>query len=520
MLPFQRALLSVTDKTGIVELAQRLTELGVEIYSTGGTSTALRQAEITVHEVSDLTGFPEILDGRVKTLHPKIFGALLGQPEKAEHAKAMKDHGITPIGLVVVNLYPFEKISEGPRLEDPELVEYIDIGGVSLLRAAAKNFERVLPVCDPEDYGTVLEELQSPLGLSTETRRRLVAKVFAHTAHYDAVIAATLKSRWNTGPAFPNEVAIALRKVTDLRYGENPHQKAALYRESGGPAWGVVSAKVLQGKETSFNNYLDCEGAWQICASFTEPACAIIKHTTPCGVAVALTSAEAFVKAYQADPLSAFGGIVAFNRAVDRDTAKEMQALFVECVIAPGYHPEAREIFKAKKNLRLLEQPNMLTAPFEQDFRHISGGFLVQEPDRPSSPELKVVTSRAPSEQEKMSLDFAWKVVKYVKSNSLVLVRGLQTVGIGSGQMSRVDGLRVALMKMSQTAIPPALQKLPLVLASDGFFPFRDNVDEAARAGVTAIVQPGGSVRDQESIDACNGYGVSMVFTGVRHFRH
>ncbi|MCB4755733.1 MAG: bifunctional phosphoribosylaminoimidazolecarboxamide formyltransferase/IMP cyclohydrolase [Elusimicrobia bacterium] len=512
-----RALLSVTDKTGVVDFAHRLHELGAEIVSTGGTAATLRQAEINVKEVSDITGFPEILDGRVKTLHPIVFGGLLGLPDKPEHKSAMQTHGIVPFDLIAVNLYPFEKVIEGRSLDDKEMVEYIDIGGVALLRAAAKNYRNVIPLCDPKDYGLVLEELQSPLGLSDELRHKLAIKAFAHTAHYDSVISSHLRSRWGKTDKFSEEMTIGLRKIRDLRYGENPHQQAAIYKESGAPSWGVVSANILQGKEISFNNYLDCEAAWQLALSFTDPVCAIVKHNNPCGVATAKNPAEAYRWALMCDPVSAFGGIVGFNRAVDREAAEELKKLFLECVIAPSYHPEALEILKSKKNLRVLEQPTPLAAPYDLDVRRISGGYLVQDFDRPPVLDLKVATKRSPNEPEKGSLDFAWRVCKYVKSNAIVLARGRQTVGIGAGQMSRIDSLRIAAQKMKQAKLDVGES---LVMASDAFFPFRDTVDEAAKTGVTAIIQPGGSVRDEESIKAADENNIAMVFTGVRHFRH
>lgn len=513
----KRALLSVTDKNGIVELAQRLSDLGSEIISTGGTATTLRQAEIKVTEVSALTGFPEILDGRVKTLHPKVFGGLLGLPDKPEHASAMETHGISPFDLIAVNLYPFEKVIQGKTLSDEELIEYVDIGGVALLRAAAKNYKNVLVVCDPNDYGMVLKEMQNPLGVSDKLRQALAVKAFAHTAHYDAVISSHLKTRWEIKDKFSEEATIGLRKIKTLRYGENPHQEAAIYRESGTPGWGVVSANVLQGKEISFNNYLDCEAAWQVALSFTEPVCVIIKHNNPCGVATAKTPAEAYRWALMCDPVSAFGGIIGFNRAVDRETAEEVSKLFVECVIAPSYHPEALEIFKSKKNVRLLQQPTLLAAPYQMDVRRISGGYLIQDVDSLSSAEFRVVTKRQPSDEEKNSLDFAWRIAKHVKSNAIVLARGCQTVGVGAGQMSRIDSIKIASIKMKQAKLDvgPAL-----VMASDAFFPFRDVVDEAAKIGVTAIVQPGGSIRDNDSIQAADEHGMTMIFTGTRHFKH
>ena len=513
----RRALLSVTEKTGVVDLAHRLSDLGAEIISTGGTASILRQAEIGVTEVSALTGFPEILDGRVKTLHPKVFGGLLGLPDKPEHANAMETHGIAPFDLIAVNLYPFEKVIQGKSMEDDELVEFIDIGGVALLRAAAKNYKNVLVLCDPADYGIVLQEIQNPQGVSEELRQRLAVKAFAHTAHYDSVIASHLKSRWEIKDKFAEEMTIGLRRLKTLRYGENPHQEAAVYRESGTPAWGVVSANVLQGKEISFNNYLDCEAAWQVALSFTDPVCVIIKHNNPCGVATAMKPAEAYRWALMCDPVSAFGGIIGFNRAVDRETAEEVSKLFVECVIAPSFHPEALEIFKAKKNVRLLEQPTLLSAPYQMDVRRISGGYLVQDIDLLSGAEFKVVTKRQPNEIERASLDFAWRVSKYVKSNAIVLARGRQTVGVGAGQMSRIDSIKIASIKMKQAKLDVGES---LVMASDAFFPFRDVVDEAAKIGVTAIIQPGGSIRDADSIQAADEHNMTMVFTGTRHFKH
>ncbi len=513
----RRALLSVTEKSGVVDLAHRLSDLGSEIVSTGGTASILRQAEINVTEVSALTGFPEILDGRVKTLHPKVFGGLLGLPDKPEHVNAMETHGISPFDLIAVNLYPFEKVIQGKSMDDDELIEFVDIGGVALLRAAAKNYKNVLVLCDPNDYGVALQQIQNPQGVSEEFRRQMAVKAFAHTAHYDAVISSHLKARWELKDKFAEEKTIGLRKIKTLRYGENPHQEAAVYRESGTPSWGVVSANILQGKEISFNNYLDCEAAWQVALSFTDPVCVIIKHNNPCGVATAETPAQAYRWALMCDPVSAFGGIIGFNRAVDRETAEEVSKLFVECVIAPSYHPEALEIFKAKKNVRLLEQPTLLSAPYQLDVRRISGGYLVQDMDLLSGAEFKVVTKRQPSETEKGSLGFAWRIAKHVKSNAIVLARGRQTVGIGAGQMSRIDSIKIASIKMKEAKLDVGES---LVMASDAFFPFRDVVDQAAKLGVTAIIQPGGSIRDQDSIQAADEHGMTMVFTGTRHFKH
>jgi phosphoribosylaminoimidazolecarboxamide formyltransferase/IMP cyclohydrolase len=513
----RRALISVWNKNQIVEFAHGLSQLGIHILSTGGTSKTLRQAEIPVQEVSDLTGFPEILDGRVKTLHPRVFGGLLGLRNKEEHTREMAQHGIPPIDMVIVNLYPFETACEDTSLPEEELFEYIDIGGSALLRAASKNFTHVAPVCDPDDYPLILEELNNCGALSLETRRRLAAKAFGHTAHYDAVIASVFRQKAGVKD-FPVELTEGLRKKQDLRYGENPHQKAALYQTSGGKAWGVVGSKVLQGKQVSFNNYLDSDAAWRLVTSFSSPACVIVKHNNPCGVGEAEVQVDSFHQALATDPVSAFGGIVGFNRTVHGETALELSKLFLECVIAPGFSPEAREILAKKTNLRLLEQPTLLSDPFEWDVRCISGGFLVQEQDLHRPVETQVVTRRAPTPQEQMSLAFAWQVVKHVKSNAIVLARGRQTAGVGAGQMSRIDALKVARFKMQQTVLPP--NPSALVLASDGFFPFRDTVDEAAKMGVSAIIQPGGSVRDEETIAAANANGMAMVFTSVRHFRH
>ncbi len=518
-LPVKSALLSVSDKTGLVDFCHGLSELGVNFFSTGGTSKALRQAELKVTDVSDLTGFPEILDGRVKTLNPKVFGGLLGLRDKQEHVQQMEKHGIQPLDMVVVNLYPFEAMCNDNSLTELEWIEYVDIGGPSLLRAASKNFHQVVVLCHPADYQPVLEELKQNKGkLSYQTRRRLAAKAFEHTSHYDSVIAASFRQKMNVHD-FPGELSIGLRKQQDLRYGENPHQKAAVYQESGMRPWGVVGAKILQGKAISFNNYLDCDAVWRLVSSFQNPACVIIKHNNPCGTAEAESLADAFKRAYAADSVSAFGGIVGFNRAVDAETAQELSKLFLECIMAPGYHDDAKAILAKKTNLRVLEQPTLLADPYEWDVRRISGGFLLQDQDSNPQTEMKVVSRRKPTPEEQMSLEFAWKVSKYVKSNAIVLVRGRQTLGVGAGQMSRVDSLKVAVMKMQQSQ-GLAVSAQPLVLASDGFFPFRDTLDEAAKIGVTAVIQPGGSVRDEESVQAANDHNMAMIVTGVRHFRH
>jgi phosphoribosylaminoimidazolecarboxamide formyltransferase/IMP cyclohydrolase len=519
----KRVLISVTDKSGIVEFAHGLEQMGYEIISTGGTAKALRQGEIKVREVEDLTGYPEILDGRVKTLHPKVFGALLAVRGNERHQKEMAAHDIQPIDLVVVNLYPFETVVTKERLDEKELIEYIDIGGVTLLRAAGKNFHDVGIVSDPQDYEPVLEELKSLKNLSLDTKRRLAGKAFAHTARYDAVIASYFRERSKDKDIFPQEMTIGLKKLQALRYGENPHQKAALYQETGARSvdWGIVTAKQLQGKKLSFNNYLDLESSWNLVSEFRQTAVVIVKHNTPCGVAVAGKLLDAYNAALACDPVSAFGGIIALNKEVDGETAAEMAKIFLECVIAPGYRPEAIEIFKKKENLRILHLPSFITtAAKEFDVKRVSGGLLVQEKDYAAPKELKVVTKRAPTPEEMASLEFAWPVAKHVKSNAIVLARGVQTVGLGAGQMSRIDSLKLAWMKLNQQQPLILGNQKPLVMASDAFFPFRDCVDEASKMGISAIIQPGGSVRDDDSVRAANEYGMAMVFTGLRHFRH
>ncbi len=520
----KRALISVTDKAGVVEFAHELVGLGFEIVSTGGTSKKLIQGEIPTREVETLTGFPEILDGRVKTLHPKIFGALLAVRENPRHQRDLTTHAIDTIDLVVVNLYPFEKVVADHALDEKELLEYIDIGGVTLLRAAAKNFHDVAIVCDPADYPKVLTELTQGQGrLSLETRRRLAGKAYAHTARYDAVISSYFRERSLEADIFPEEMTVGLRKMQSLRYGENPHQKAALYQETGARSvdWGIVTAKKLQGKELSYNNYLDLESAWNLVHEFSETAAVIVKHNTPSGVAQATRPVEAYRLALACDPISAFGGIAAFNKEVDGETAEEMAKIFLECIIAPGFRPEAMEVFKKKENLRVLQLPGRInSAAREFDVRRVSGGLLVQEKDLGVTAERRVVTKRSPSPEEIVSLDFGWRVAKHVKSNAIVLSRGLQTLGIGAGQMSRIDSMKLAWMKMNQQQPLILGSQRPLVMASDAFFPFRDTVDEASKLGVSAIIQPGGSMRDADSIAAANEYNMAMVFTGMRHFRH
>jgi phosphoribosylaminoimidazolecarboxamide formyltransferase/IMP cyclohydrolase len=509
MAKIQRALLSVTDKTGIVDFARRLRELGVELISTGGTARLLRDSGIEVKDVSEVTGFPEMLDGRVKTMHPLITGGILAIRGNAEHVRALETHGIQPIDMVVVNLYQFEKAAarEGVTLE--ELIENIDIGGPTMIRSAAKNFHDVAVVVSPADYSAISEEMrENGGGLLRETRWRLAQKAFRTTADYDSAISSRLAKVDGEG-ALPPLLDIHAAKLMDLRYGENPHQSAALYGSSGA---GIAGASQLHGKELSYNNLVDLDAAWQLVNEFSRPATAIIKHTNPSGCAEQESLAEAYRKALACDPVSAFGGVIAFNREVDDETAQELAKLFVEAIAAPNYSPRALEILKAKKNLRLMK---VTDAAQSLVIKSISGGFLAQTPDTHqldrSATEVK--TQRAPTEAEWTPLDFAWKVAKHVKSNAIVYARVGQTVGVGAGQMSRVDSVKIGAMK---AVLPLA----GTVVASDAFFPFPDGVEEAARNGATAIIQPGGSVRDADVIAAADRLGLAMVFTGVRHFRH
>lgn len=519
MAKIQRAILSVTDKTGLVEFARRLSTSGVELISTGGTARLLRDSGIAVKDISELTGFPEMLDGRVKTLHPKVHGGILHMREKPEHRAAVAEHGIAPIDMVVVNLYAFEKTAAKPGVPFEELIENIDIGGPSMIRSAAKNFHDVAVVTSPADYAAIADEISRSGGeLSLETKWRLAQKAFATTAAYDSAIASTLErvslngrfSLATEAEAFPQTLRLSFHKVTDLRYGENPHQKAAMYSDGSGT--GVANGRQLQGKELSYNNIVDLQAAWELAQDFSETMCAIIKHTNPCGAAIGSTLSEAYKRALEADPVSAFGGVIGVNRPVDAEAAAEMSKLFVEAIAAPAFEPAALEKFSAKKNLRLVEIKH---AGQKWVLKNVSGGILVQDADaRPlADADLKVVTTRPPTAEEKRALLFAWKVCKHVKSNAILYARDGQTVGVGAGQMSRVDSCKIGAMKAV----------LPLkgtVAASDAFFPFPDGVEEIARAGATAIIQPGGSVRDQEVIDAANRLGLAMILTGVRHFRH
>jgi len=537
MTRVRRALLSVSDKSGLIPFASGLAALGVQLISTGGTARVLREAGLTVTDVAEITGFPEMLDGRVKTLHPRIHGGLLGMRGNPEHEHQMAAQGIAAIDLVAITLYPFEATTAKPDVSLAEAVENIDIGGPAMLRSAAKNFEAVAVILDPADYAAVLDELKRNDGsLSWATRFGLARKAFAHTARYDALIAGFLENV-ELGPdgprlsrldhpatpggtrlSFPQILHVRLEKLQELRYGENPHQRAAFYRDLA-LRDGIAAAHQLQGKELSYNNLMDLHAAWELAQEWSEPVVAIIKHTNPCGVATALELHDAYLRARDTDPVSAYGGILAVNRPLDAATAREIASPFVEAIIAPGYTEEALAILKDKKNLRLLEHPSggrrEASGDHGLEMRRVSGGMLVQDCDavdlEPGA--LKVVTKRAPTEGELRALRFAWRVAKHVKSNAIVLATENATVGIGAGQMSRVDSAKLARMKANFPTQGTAL-------ASDAFFPFRDGVDAAAEAGVTAVIQPGGSVRDAEVIAAADEHGLAMVFTGMRHFRH
>ncbi|HWF38426.1 MAG TPA: bifunctional phosphoribosylaminoimidazolecarboxamide formyltransferase/IMP cyclohydrolase [Candidatus Acidoferrales bacterium] len=523
-MPIERALISVYDKTGVIDFARSLAGLGVEIVSTGGTAKLLRESGITVRDVSDLTGWPEMLGGRVKTLHPKVHGGILFQRAKAEDRETTAAHGIAPIDLVVVNLYPFSATAAKPGVTLGELIENIDIGGPAMIRSAAKNFQSVGVVTDPADYAAISAELCDSREISLATRLELARKAYARTARYDGEIATELERLAANGEVaigklekLPRRIHIDLERRQSMRYGENPHQAAALYIPAGRPATGLAGATQLQGKELSYNNLVDLNAAWGLASEFKRAGVAIIKHNNPCGAAEQERLREAYVRALACDPVSAFGGVMAFNKPLDGATAEEVSKLFVECVVAPGYEPAAMEKFASKKNLRLLRMP--AEAPVvELELKRISGGVLVQEADRYvlSESELKVVSERQPTEAEMRALLFGWKVCKHVKSNAIVFTHDGYTVGIGAGQMSRVDSVKLAVMKAETAGL--ALGKT--VVASDAFFPFPDGVEAAGEAGATAVIQPGGSVRDADVIAAANKLGMAMVFTGIRHFLH
>lgn len=521
MAKITRALISVSDKTGILEFAKELSKYGVEILSTGGTAKMLREAGLSVKDVSEFTGFPEMLDGRVKTLHPKVHGGLLGMRSNPEHVAKMKEHGIEPIDMVVVNLYPFEATvaKEGCTLEDA--IENIDIGGPTMLRSAAKNHPDVTVVVDHADYGKVLEEMAANDGaVSKETNFRLAVKVYQRTAAYDAAISNWLGRLTGEGSTlFPDTFTVQFKKAQEMRYGENPHQKAAFYRESAVTEASVATAVQLQGKELSYNNIADTDAALECVRQFADsPACVIVKHANPCGVAVSETVLDAYDRAYRTDPESAFGGIIAFNRELDAATAAAIvERQFVEVIVAPVVSPEASAIVAAKKNVRLLSCGPLPAHPARRlDMKRVTGGLLLQDADLELYNELKVVTKRAPTESEMADLLFAWRIAKFVKSNAIVYAKDSMTIGVGAGQMSRVNSARIAAIKAEHAG----LEVKGAVMASDAFFPFRDGIDNAAAAGISAVIQPGGSMRDAEVIAAADEHGMAMVFTGMRHFRH
>ena len=547
----KRALISLSDKTGAAEFARALASLGVQIISTGGTAKMLREHGLQVTEVADLTGFPEMMDGRVKTLHPKIHGAFLALRDNPDHIAAMAAHGIEPIDMVVINLYPFEETVAKTGVGLEEAVENIDIGGPAMIRSASKNWRDVAVLTDSRLYDEVIEEMKaSDCSLSVETRQRLATLAFTRTAAYDLAISSYLAKQLsndeldrlepfnplgdlvfftpeeddpendeesidnNPESKFLSIIELTLKKHADLRYGENPHQKAALYLT--GETVGIANAKQLHGKEMSFNNYVDAEAAWNLVNDIDDLAAAIIKHTNPSGVGIGATSEEAYRRALSTDPISAFGGIVAFNREVDIGAAAAVNEVFTEVVVAPGYTVDAIELFRTKKNLRVIRAKPGSSSGVE--FEQISGGMLVQEKDglRISIDEIKIVTEKQPTEMELRSMIFAWRVCKHVKSNAIVIANNVQTIGVGAGQMNRVDSVRIAAMRSERFGLP----LIGAALASDAFFPFRDNVDEAASIGISAIIQPGGSIKDKESIAAANEHGIVMAFTGIRHFKH
>jgi phosphoribosylaminoimidazolecarboxamide formyltransferase/IMP cyclohydrolase len=517
MPQIHRVLLSVTDKTGLTDFASGLVAQGAQLISTGGTARLLRESGIPVADVSEVTRFPEMLDGRVKTIHPHIAAGILAMREKTDHMRALAEHGIAPIDMVVVNLYRFEDVAAKAGATLEELIENIDIGGPTMIRAAAKNYQDVAVVTSPSDYASILEELQSSGALSHETHWRLARKAFATTAAYDTAISARLDReipQHEEAAALPSELHIRAPKAMDLRYGENPHQQAALYAR---PGRGIAGGEQLHGKELSYNNLVDLDAAWQLACEFESPAVAIIKHTNPAGCAEQSTLAEAYRQALACDPVSAYGGVIGINREVDAETAAEIARLFVEAIAAPAYSAEGLSILTAKKNLRLLRvAPEKGASGIDAlVVKSISGGFLAQTPDTVTLNRASAIlkTKRAPTEDEWEALEFGWKVAKHVKSNAIVYARRGQTLAVGAGQMSRVDSVKLGAMK----AVLPLKGS---VVASDAFFPFADGVEEAARHGATAFIQPGGSVRDQDVIDAADRLGAAMVFTGIRHFRH
>jgi phosphoribosylaminoimidazolecarboxamide formyltransferase/IMP cyclohydrolase len=517
MLRIKRALMSVSDKTGLTEFAKKLNSMGVEIISTGGTYKKLQGAGLSVMKVSEVTQFPEMMDGRVKTLHPKIHGAILARRDKNEHLRELKDHGITPIDMVMVNLYPFKQTIEKPGVTLEEAIEQIDIGGPTLIRSAAKNYEGVAVLVNPAKYTPITKELEQNQGqISLKTRQELAAEAFQHTMNYDSYIYGYLSNQFlKTSEKFPPLLTVSYKKVQNLRYGENPHQSAAFYGELAISEPCVTNAQQLHGKELSYNNIYDINAALELVKEFEEPAAAVIKHTNPCGFAVGKDTFDAYKLAHATDPLSAFGSIVAFNRKVTENTAKEIVKTFVEAVIAPDFENSALEVLKTKKNLRILTT-GALTAPKPSwNWKKVEGGILIQDRDlkNVTLDDLKYVTEKRPTPDQLEVLLFAWKVLRHVKSNAILLAKKGRTTGVGAGQMSRVDSVHLAIKKAGENAEGS-------VLASDAFFPFRDSIDAAADAGIIAIIEPGGSIRDQEVIDAANERGIPVVFTGIRCFRH
>lgn len=507
----------MSDKTGIVELAQELQKRGVEIISTGGTAKALAAAGVKVINISDVTGFPECLDGRVKTLHPKVHGGLLAMRSNEEHMKQIRELGIEPIDMVVINLYPFKQTILKGNVELEEAIENIDIGGPTMLRAAAKNYQDVIVIVDPADYTGVLEEMASSGDVSVKTKFRLAYKVFEHTSHYDTLIAKYLRDQLGAD-FFPETLSLTFEKVQDLRYGENPHQKAVFYKEVGANTGCLTSAIQLHGKELSYNNINDANGALELLKEFDEPTAIVSKHANPCGAASGASMKEAYVRAFEADPVSAYGGIVAVNREVDAATAEEMSKVYYEIIIAPSFTADALEILQKKKNIRLLRLGD-ISAKLPKgtfDMKKVAGGLLVQDYNSEllNADEMKCVTDAKPTDEQMKDLIFAMKVVKHAKSNGIALAKDMQTVGVGPGQTARVTALKIAIDYYGKERTHGA------VMASDAFFPFSDCVEIAHSAGIKAIIQPGGSIRDQESIDACNKYGIAMIFTGMRHFKH
>jgi len=519
----KQALISVSDKTGVLEFARALSGMGVNILSTGGTAKLLADNGISVTEVADYTGFPEMLDGRVKTLHPKVHGGILARRDFPEHVGALEKHAIPTIDMVVVNLYPFQQTVARAECSLEDAIENIDIGGPAMLRSSAKNHKDVIVICDPTDYSQVLNELNTNQGeVSYETKFTLAKKVFAHTAQYDGAITNYFTSlgadkQHATRSAYPSTLNLHFEKVQEMRYGENPHQSAAFYRESNPQVGALANYTQLQGKELSYNNIADADAAWECVKTFDESACVIIKHANPCGVAVGSNPLEAYSKALQTDPTSAFGGIIAFNRELDGNAAEAVAKQFVEVLIAPSFSEKAKQIFAGKQNVRLLEIP-LGNAVNAHDFKRVGGGLLVQSPDAKNVllSELKVVSKKQPTQQQLQDLMFAWRVAKFVKSNAIVFCANGMTMGVGAGQMSRIDSARIASIKAQNAGLSLA----GTAVASDAFFPFRDGLDVVVAAGATSVIHPGGSMRDQEVIDAADEQGVVMLMTGTRHFRH